>query len=182
MFIRRKYKGEITMFGPSTGKKQKRNGFKKVIIFFVVVGLLVFLTSLILKEKDVKQPVQEDTMSEKEVSVLTEELSKFMVVPDEEPLIFTISDVDFLIQEQRFFENASNGDILFVGQGDVDTPIFHDTNEIMGSTSSVRGTLSPFGGFVMENQPIQLWSPGPNNPDGGDGGALVTIAFTLENW
>jgi len=102
------------MFGPSTGKKQKRNGFKKVIIFFVVVGLLVFLTSLILKEKDVKQPVQEDTMSEKEVSVLTEELSKFMVVPDEEPLIFTISDVDFLVQEQRFFENASNGDILFV--------------------------------------------------------------------
>lgn len=114
MFIRRKYKGEITMFGPSTGKKQKRNGFKKVIIFFVVVGLLVFLTSLILKEKDVKQPVQEDTMSQEDVSVLTDELARFMVVPDEEPLIFTISDVDFLVQEQRFFENANNGDILFI--------------------------------------------------------------------
>ncbi len=113
MFIRRSYKGEISMFGPSSGKKQKRNRFKKIIVFIVVLGLLIFLVSLIVKKKDEKL-AQEDTMSEQEVSVLTDELARFMVVPDEEPLIFTISDVDFLVKEQKFFLNASNGDTLFI--------------------------------------------------------------------
>lgn len=101
------------MFGPQANKRQKRNRVKKIIIFIVILGLFALLFSFVFKKKDEK-PTQEDAMSEKEVSVLTEELSKFMVVPDEEPLIFTISDVDFLVKEQKFFQNASNGDILFV--------------------------------------------------------------------
>lgn len=113
MFIRRKYKGEISMFGPGANKKQKGNRFKKIIIFLVILGLLVLFISFVLKKKD-ENPTQENFISQEEVSVLTKELSRFMVVPNEEPLIFTISDVDYLVQEQKFFEHASNGDILFV--------------------------------------------------------------------
>ena len=111
MFIRRRYKGEISMFGPGSEKRRKKSTGTKIFWFFVLVALVVVFVFFVKKED---KNSGEESLSPQEVERLTQELSRFMVVPSEEPLVFKISDSDYLKGEQKFFENSSNDDVLFV--------------------------------------------------------------------
>jgi hypothetical protein len=50
----------------------------------------------------------------KEASLVIEKVKKHMVLPDEEPKVLSIANVDLLKKEQPFFQQAKNGDKLIV--------------------------------------------------------------------
>lgn len=50
----------------------------------------------------------------KEASIVIEKVRKHMVLPDEEPKVLSIANVDLLKKEQPFFQQAKNGDKLIV--------------------------------------------------------------------
>lgn len=57
-----------------------------------------------------------DKEAEKETAILVTQLKKIMEVPDETPVIATVTDKDNLKSQQAFFAQAENGDKLIVFQ------------------------------------------------------------------
>ncbi len=54
------------------------------------------------------------TLSDTEVKSLIQAVGRHMYLPDEEPLVATIADIDMLVATQPFYQGADNGDILFI--------------------------------------------------------------------
>ena len=52
--------------------------------------------------------------SKKEISKITKDISKVMILPEEEPSLFEIKDPDMLAKQQSFFVGAKVGDKLLV--------------------------------------------------------------------
>ncbi len=53
-------------------------------------------------------------LSEEEIQDIVTKISKHIRVPDEEPLVALITDIDALVAEQPFYAGAENGDILII--------------------------------------------------------------------
>jgi len=82
---------------------------KKSIIFLLVIGAIG--GSFVLGMEYLKLKTESN---DKNVTKLTEKLSKHMILPEEEPLIATVTDVETLKKEQPFYRNAQNNDKVFI--------------------------------------------------------------------
>lgn len=102
-------------------KKVKLNTTKKLpikdiimLLLIVIMALALGVTSfLYLKEKDkVNNP---EKITEEEAKKIKEDVSKLILLPDDEPTIATIFDVEEAKNtNQEFYKNAQNGDVLLV--------------------------------------------------------------------
>lgn len=105
-----------------TSKKTLRKILKPVLmigILFVLLGGIFRFTPLGEKlplPQFVKSFVAQDETAKqaRETKELLEKVARHMVLPQEEPIIATVQDKDVLVKEQKFFEGAENGDILFI--------------------------------------------------------------------
>lgn len=99
--------------------ERKKSGryikLRKGIFFACVVCLCVLIGFVIILLKN--RNTSTDTLiqsSQEDMEHWTLELSDIMIIPDEKPTIFVLSQVDSLVKDEPFFINAQDGDILFI--------------------------------------------------------------------
>lgn len=90
-------------------RKPKRKFLRFFLITLFLLGIAGFVFNLFTKKDNTPT-----TLSSEEQTTILEKVSSIMLVPDEEPYIFTITDVDTLLKDQKFFAGAKNGDVLFI--------------------------------------------------------------------
>jgi len=108
---------------PSTEKsaKSKTINFNNALTSFLVLSLVIFSGwSFFGYQQSKKEIVKlsslegQQELAEQKLKTLLEQVKKHMLLPEEEPVVATISDVDALIADNQFFEGASNGDKVIV--------------------------------------------------------------------
>lgn len=76
-----------------------------VLIIGIVIGGWMFVREYLELKK---------YKDSRDTSRLQEKLGAHLVLPEEEPLIATVTDVERLKKEQAFYRNAQNGDVIFI--------------------------------------------------------------------
>jgi hypothetical protein len=88
-----------------------------ILAVVVVIGLVSVSGFLYYKYQQAQQEILGIKTGSSDLSAenkrLVAEVSKFIVLPDEEPTIATVSDVDKL-KDQPFFQKAKNGDKVLI--------------------------------------------------------------------
>ncbi len=128
-------------FGPmSSSKKKKHITLKRGVFFGLIILLLAALVGAgFLWYKKNQSP---EELSQKQTEKLLEEMSRFVLLPDEIPAVFTISDIDTLVQQQPFFTGAQNGDVLFVFPQAVKAVVYSPDRKRIINMGPVTGTGS----------------------------------------
>ncbi|MFW5703539.1 MAG: LytR C-terminal domain-containing protein [Patescibacteria group bacterium] len=87
--------------------------FRKLLLVILIVSLVIgsiaglfFFVRNYFELKSFK--------NERDVELMKNKLSSHLILPEEEPLIATVTDVEKLKQEQPFYRNAKNGDKVFI--------------------------------------------------------------------
>jgi hypothetical protein len=104
-------------------EKRKRFALPKFppsLVMFILVLLLIiggFLSLILYKPEwlGLQRRTTEEVQNEDEIKALVEEISKFMLLPDETPILATVSDLT-QVQNQEFFKNAQNEDKVLIFQ------------------------------------------------------------------
>lgn len=99
--------------------KKVRKGLVFVLILFLGIVFLRYtplMKSLPLPGfvKSFTLSQSEDEKAKEQTKTLIAQVKKHMVIPDEEPVVATVTDASLLVKEQKFFEGAENGDMLLV--------------------------------------------------------------------
>ena len=91
----------------------------KIILFFLLVGSLIFSQQLYKDNRDLKMQLAElkkdpQIVAKEEAKALLGRLSSLVALPSgEEPVVATVTDKDKL-KDQPIFANAENGDKLLI--------------------------------------------------------------------
>lgn len=86
---------------------------KKILALLIII-VIVLLGFAIFKKFNPSVKIPEGQLSEKEIKVLVNKVSKLINVPEETPVIATIIEADQLIAEQKFYVGSKDGDYLMV--------------------------------------------------------------------
>lgn len=135
----------------SKNKKTKKRAllFVALFIVFLIIGAVLYtFYSSQTEDKKIKQ-------AEREVTSLLNDISKISIVPNEDPLVFTISDADLLIKEQSFFVNSQNGDTLLIFPKAMKAVIYSSSRGIivnMGPVTSEKPIVSEETSGIQEQQ------------------------------
>lgn len=87
---------------------------KKIIIGLAVIALIITAAILFRSGKISFDAATANALSAKEVDRIVANVKKHIRVPDEDPLIALITDIDSLVATQAFYSGAENGDVLIV--------------------------------------------------------------------
>ena len=60
------------------------------------------------------QPSGQEELAKREVKAVVDKLGKLTILPEEEPVVATIIDSEFLATQSAFYQKAENGDKLVV--------------------------------------------------------------------
>ena len=94
---------------------------------------------------------------DRDVALLQEKLSKHFLLPEEEPLIATVTDVERLKQEQPFYQKAQNGDKVFIWKDKA--LIYRDSEDkIVDFGIIIANTPQE----VLENETLEVVEEEPN--------------------
>lgn len=105
---------------PSSSKKPKSSKavhLGKLLSFILLIGVVVlgYLYFNTKKELTKLSSMEgQQAVAQQEVKEVTDKLSKLTILPDEEPVVATILDVQLLATQSAFYQNAENGDKLVV--------------------------------------------------------------------
>ncbi len=105
---------------PSSSKKTKSSKavhLGKLLSFILLIGVVVlgYLYFNTKKELTKLSSMEgQQAVAQQEVKEVTDKLSKLTILPDEEPVVATILDVQLLATQSAFYQNAENGDKLVV--------------------------------------------------------------------
>ncbi len=104
---------------PSNFKKKRTglSGFLVILVVLLVAGLAVtgylyYTTRTELMR--LTQPSGQEELAKREVKAVVDKLGKLTILPEEEPVVATIVDSDFLATQSAFYQKAENGDKLVV--------------------------------------------------------------------
>jgi len=87
---------------------------KKLIIGLAVLAVVVTGAILFRSGKISFDAATASALSAKEVDRIITNVGRHIRVPDEEPLVALITDIDSLVATQAFYSGAENGDVLIV--------------------------------------------------------------------
>lgn len=97
-------------------KKTKLNARSLILLLLLflvgTLGYLYYQANQKLQHLSTAQGQQE--VAEKEVRELTEKLGRLTILPQEDPVVATILDAQYLATQSAFYEHAENGDKLVV--------------------------------------------------------------------
>lgn len=89
----------------------------KVLIIVLTVALVAAVAGgvfIYLKYNDLKNnPASQQSAADNQAKALKEKVSKLISVPDETPIVATVTDKDKL-KDQPFFADAQNGDYILM--------------------------------------------------------------------
>ena len=81
---------------------------------------------------DKNRNINNNQMSDKQITTLVKKVSKIMMIPDEKPVIANINQAEELMKEQDFYVGSKNGDYLIVFTGAKKAIIYReDENKII---------------------------------------------------
>ncbi len=108
---------------------------KKVV--YLIVGIVVLVGIFFgWKKYQAMQNTPEAQAAKMEAqkeSIITK-IKQLTVLPEEEPVLFTVNDATLLKSQQAFFKDAENGDVLLVFQTGGKALIYREsTNKIVNS-------------------------------------------------
>lgn len=79
-------------------------------------------------------PEAQAAAAQEQKTALIAKVKALTVLPEEEPVLFTVNDANLLKTQQAFFKDAQNGDVLMVFQKDSKALIFREsTNQIINA-------------------------------------------------
>lgn len=114
----------------------KKEQMKKIIIAAIAVIVLVGGGYYGYKYWETRQnspEVQAAKLEEEKKEIITK-IKELTVLPEEEPVLFTVNDANLLKSQQAFFKDAENGDVLLVFQTSGKALIYREaTNKIVNS-------------------------------------------------
>ncbi len=87
---------------------------KKILSILIIIVIVVLGYAIFKKFNPTNSSAVEGQLSDKEIKVLVDKVSKLINVPEETPVIATIIKADQLIVEQRFYVGSKDGDYLMV--------------------------------------------------------------------
>jgi hypothetical protein len=165
-----KYSDQGDPFGGSfTSQSSKNKKTKKRIPLFIILVIAILLIGAVLytflssKNGDNLSSKNGDKdnieKTQEEVILLLNSLSKISIIPNEEPVIFTISDADALIKEQQFFTNSQNGDTLLIFPKAMKAIIYSSSRNIivnMGPVTSEEPIVPADTSGIQEQQQVPL--------------------------
>lgn len=76
--------------------------------------------------------------AEKEKKEVLDKLSKLMVLPEGDPVLFKVSDKDQMRQQQAFFKDTENEDILLVFQQSSKAVIFRPSTNVIVNVGPIN--------------------------------------------
>lgn len=93
-------------------------------------------------------PEVQAAQAEEEKQAILGQLSKLMVVPEGDPVLFKVSNEEVMRQQQAFFKDAKNDDVLLVFQASGKAIIFRPSQNMIVNAGPVnfdqtQGTNSP---------------------------------------
>jgi hypothetical protein len=92
-------------------KKKKKGGkFFKLLFLLVLAGFIYSQYELY----KIKQPNYQQKVAEEKNREVIESAKKIMVLPEGNPQVLYVQDVDALKKQQPFFSNAQNGDAVLL--------------------------------------------------------------------
>jgi len=86
---------------------------KKILALLIII-VIALLGFAIFNKFNPTEKVPEGQLSDKQIKVLVNKVSKLINVPEETPVIATIIKADQLIAEQKFYAGSKDGDYLMV--------------------------------------------------------------------
>lgn len=89
--------------------KTKKLIYISVFIVILIIGIGGYF--LYTQNSELQQ-----YKADKDVSFLKSQIEKHIILPKGEPLIATINDIEKLKKDQTFYQNAENGDKVFIWQ------------------------------------------------------------------
>jgi hypothetical protein len=115
-------------------KKKNRVSFIKLIVLVLlfalgVLGYMYYNANQKIQKLSTTQGQEE--VAKKEVQELTDRLGKLTLLPEEDPVVATILDSQFLSTQSAFYKQAENGDKLVVYPKAQKAYIFSPTKNII---------------------------------------------------
>jgi hypothetical protein len=118
----------------------------KSILFLIVLVLIAIVAYYIYSNNIIKNLNQIDGAKAK--TEYLKDIQKVMLIPSEDPTYLVIDNADLLSKQQSFFQNAINGDALFV---------FQNTGRAI--------IWSPSRSLIVNSGPIEYSSSTTNTKD-----------------
>ncbi len=111
--------------------KNKTNIVGVVVVLVVLVGGYYGWTSYQAMQNS---PEAQAAKLEQQKVAIIEKIKALTVLPEEEPVLFTVNDANLLKSQQAFFKDAANGDVLLVFQAGGKALIYREaTNQIINA-------------------------------------------------
>ncbi len=139
-----------------TKKKNNRKSSKRKKIIIIISSCLLLVGFILFLYQ--RKNISPELKTQKETEEILKDLSGLFIVPEEEPLIFTISDIDSLVKDQLFFNNAQNGDVLFIFPKAVKAVIYSPSRKVIvnvGPISFDQEAIAESQSTIENNQEIQ---------------------------
>lgn len=110
----------------------------KMALLTGVIVVLVFIILVLLPLVRDGKGVRSQAKIDREITRLVTQVEQHMLVPDDKPLVFTISDVETLVKEQAFFTGAQNGDRLLIFQSTGKAVIYSPKRDILVNVGPIN--------------------------------------------
>jgi hypothetical protein len=140
-----------------TTKKKSRISIGKIFLVFIILALIAGVSALGYLYYQTRQelkflssPEGQQQLVQQESSELIFKVSKHVDLPDEEPVIATISDSESLKSQSAFYKNAQNGDKLLVFQEAKQAFIYSSTRDRLVNVGPILVDGSPVEGNTAE--------------------------------
>jgi hypothetical protein len=110
-----------------------KNKNLQYLLGLVVVLALGYFGYMQYNEMQNTPEAQAAAAQEQKVALLSK-VKALTVLPEEEPVLFTVNDANLLKTQQAFFKDAQNGDVLMVFQKDSKALIYRESeNKIVNA-------------------------------------------------
>ncbi len=87
---------------------------KRALLIFIIVLLVLGGGGYFYYRSSHDTFEAKQELSKEEIASILTAVGRHIRLPDEEPLVATVADIDSLVATQSFYQGAENGDILLI--------------------------------------------------------------------
>ena len=107
--------------------KNKNVMYVVVLVIVVVAGYFGYQQYMAMQNT----PEAQQAKAEEQKNNIISKIKALTVLPEEEPVLFTVNDATLLKGQQAFFKDAENGDVLLVFQTSGKALIYREANNVI---------------------------------------------------
>lgn len=126
--------------------KKTRKGGNSIPYRFYLLGVVVILLVVggggyygyMYWQASQNSPEAQVAQAEEEKKAVLDQLSKLMVLPEGDPVLFKVSNEEVMRQQQAFFKDTKNDDVLLVFQESGKAIIFRPSQNMIVNAGPVN--------------------------------------------